>query len=80
MSTISVFDLAEGLQGLGVADEDAGSGAAACADHDCHGGSEAEGARASDDQDRDRVHEGVREAGLRADTGTRRRRWRRRRG
>ena len=54
----------ERLEGLRVPDEDPGGRAAPGADHDRHGRGQPQGARARDDQHRDRVHERVREARL----------------
>ena len=51
-------ELVRGLQGLGRADQDAGLGALAGADHDRQGGGQAERARAGDDQHRDRGDQG----------------------
>ena len=60
-------DFFHGLEGFGILDQDSGVGAAAGADHDGHGSGEAEGAGAGDDQNRDGVHQRVREARLRTE-------------
>ena len=60
-------DFFKSLQGFGVFDEDSGMGAAAGADHDGHGRGQSQSARAGDDQDGDRVDDGVREARLRTE-------------
>ena len=52
------------LQRLGVLDQHAGLGAAADADHDRHRRGQAQGARAGDDQHRDRVDQGVGQRGV----------------
>ncbi len=57
-------DLLQQLERLGVADQHAGLGAAARADHDGHRRREAERARARDDEHGDGVDERVREARL----------------
>ena len=60
-------DFFERLEGFGVSDQDAGAGAAAGADHDRHGSGESESAGAGDDEHRDRIHQRMRQAGLRTD-------------
>ena len=60
-------DLAHDLDGLGVPEQHAHRGALARRDHDRHRRRQAERARASDDEHRDRVDERVRHARLGAD-------------
>ena len=60
-------DFFQDLQSLGVLDEHASACAAAYADHNCHWRGKAQGAWAGDDEDRDRIHQGVREARLRTE-------------
>ncbi|MCY1301779.1 hypothetical protein D9M70_514120 [compost metagenome] len=59
-------DLFEALESLGVLDQHAEMGAAADPDHDRHRRGQTEGARAGDDQHRDRGDQSVREARLRS--------------
>ncbi len=61
------IDLAHGLDGLGVFEQHPHGGALAGGHHDGHGSGESQGARAGDDQHRDRDDQGIGQARLGAE-------------